>query len=44
MEYSYLHGKYLAYVAIIFFEDFMLLIKVQLTVHKLIAHAHALTQ
>jgi hypothetical protein len=49
MEYSYPHGKYLAYVASIFFKKFVLLTKVQLTcllltTHKLIApltHSHS---
>ncbi len=43
MEYSYLRGKYLPYVARKFFKDFLLLIKVQFTIHKLTIDTHVLT-
>ncbi len=33
IEYSYLHEEYLAYMARIFFKDFVLLTKIQLTTH-----------
>jgi hypothetical protein len=42
MEYSYLRGKYLVYVARIFFNDFLLLTKIQLIVHKLTTHTIAM--
>jgi len=39
MEYSYICGEYFAYVARIFFKDFVLLTKIQFT-----THVHMLTQ
>jgi hypothetical protein len=42
MEHSYICGKYLAYMAIIFFKNFVLLTKVQFIIHKIIVHVHTL--
>ncbi len=43
MEYSYIHGEYLTYMARILLKDFLLLTKIQLTAHKLIVDVHVLT-